>query len=95
MNGMGLPVERRVLADHRIWTPEAFVAWSQHPANAGRVLTFTTHDCETDYRPVGHDGATFSPPALPCGIGEHPGGTPAAPSGVSPHHQQASKARWS
>jgi hypothetical protein len=65
---MGLPVERRVLADHRIWTPEAFLAWSQHPANAGRVLTFTTHDCETDYRPVGHDGATAERyPAVPVG----------------------------
>jgi hypothetical protein len=95
MNGMGLPVEQRVIHDGQVLTVEDFVARRLHPANAGRVLTGIRVDCETDYRPVGHDGHTISPPALPCGIGEHPGGTPAAPSGVSPHHQQASKARWS
>ncbi len=74
-----------------------------HPSNAvlcrdergqvapGRTVPLAAIRC----RVVGGDGHTISPPALPCGNGEHPGGNAAAPSGVSPHHQQASKARWS
>ena len=39
MNGMGLPGQRRVICDNRVFTPAGFVAYSLHPANAGRVLT--------------------------------------------------------
>ena len=68
MNGMGLPVERRVLCDNRVFTPAGFVAYSLHPANAGRVFTFAVVDCDTDYRPVGHDGATSERyPRVPAG----------------------------
>ena len=94
MNGMGLPAETRVLHDGQLLTPEAFVARSRHPAYAGQVLTGITVAVDLDLRVSGGDGHTISPPA-PCGNGEHPGGNAAAPSGVSPHHQQASKARWS
>ena len=94
MNGMGLPVEHRIIHDGQVLTVEAFVARRLHPAYAGQVLTGIRVECETTLRPVGGDGHTISPPALPCGNGEHPGEN-AAPSGVSPHHQQASKARWS
>lgn len=95
MNGMGFPVETRVLHDGQLLTPEAFVARSLHPAYAGQVLTGITVAVDLDLRVSGGDGHTISPPALPCGNWEHPGGNAAAPSGVSPHHQQASKARWS
>lgn len=61
-------------------TPEQVPAYLAHPSNAGRVVQLV---------PV----LTFSPPALPCGDGERPGGATAA-SGVSPHHR-ASHARWS
>jgi hypothetical protein len=94
MNGMGLPVETRVLHDGQVLTPEAFVARSLHPANAGQVLTGITVAVDLDLRVSGGDGHTISPPALPCGNGEHPGGSSAAPSGVSPHHQFGARQTW-
>lgn len=69
MTPMGLPVERRVLCDGRVFTPEEFARWV-HPG-AGNVTEFTRFvpvDCDTDHRPVGHDGATSERyPAVPVG----------------------------
>lgn len=62
MNGMGFPVETRVLHDGQLLTPEAFVARRLHPANAGQVLTGITVDVDLDLRVCGGDGHTISPP---------------------------------
>jgi hypothetical protein len=63
--------------------------------NLPRLLRYLSEaTAAVSQAPSFFDGHTISPPPLPWGIGEHPGGTPAAPSGVSPH-QQASQARWS
>ncbi len=97
MNGMGLPEAVAILHNDRVYTEAEWCAYIAHPAS-GDWHKFTTLRQLHRIRPVGGDGCftpTFSPPALPCGHGEHLGGNAAAPSGVSPHHQQASKARWS
>ena len=70
MNGMGMPVECRVLHDGQVLTAEAFVARRLHPANVGRVLTGIRVEAGgfSEHRPVGHDGATTERyPAIPAG----------------------------
>lgn len=47
-----------VLHDGRVWTVPAFVAFTRHPRNAGRVLTAFPLE-PTRLTAIGHDGATL------------------------------------